>query len=59
MRSILFGRGTWMKIELYTLLAKPLFWELKMLSLSSVPLYDQYTFYDKFIKISDMPEIVS
>jgi len=44
------GRCTWMKIELFTLLAKTLFQEAKMFRLSSSSLYNRSTFYDKFYK---------
>ena len=47
---ILFGRGTWMKIELFTLLVKTLFQEAEMFRFTSTSLYDQSTFYDRFYK---------
>lgn len=47
---LLCGRGTWMKIELFTLLLKPLFQESEMLSLSALSLYGQATPYGKFHK---------
>ena len=37
-----------MKIELFTLLMKTLFWETEMFKLATSSLYDQTTFYDKF-----------
>ncbi len=39
-----------MKIELFTLLAKSLFQEIKMFRLSSSSLYNQSTFYERFFK---------